>query len=31
MSGKKIKYCSINGCPGNLELKGRHVFKFPKE
>jgi len=31
MSRKKIKYYSTNGCPGNLELKGRHVFKFPQE
>jgi len=27
----KIKYCPINGYPGNLELEGRHAFKFPKE
>jgi len=31
MSGKNIKMCSIRGCPGNLKLEGRHVFRFPKE
>ena len=27
----KIKYCPINGYLENLELEGRHAFKFPKE
>ncbi|XP_071647763.1 uncharacterized protein [Temnothorax longispinosus] len=31
MSAKKTKTCSITGCPGNLQLEGRHVFRFPKE
>ncbi|XP_036141280.1 52 kDa repressor of the inhibitor of the protein kinase-like [Monomorium pharaonis] len=31
MSGQNIKKCSIRGCPGNLKLERRHVFRFPKE